>query len=313
MILTLSDIKINVDFENLIPKQTADQFKQMEENMIAEGGAHDPLVIWQDHDILLDGHHRLRVLKAHPELQWYPKYVNVADEAEAKEWIIKTALGKRNLTPPQWQELVGRLYKARRAKQGGNRNTAKDAKTGQFTASPKKTNLRSGNGRVTEQIAEELGVNRDTVMNAANYVDGLDAAEKVIPGISDRVRSGELLAQKAEVRGWRKMTPEQIKSSEESIKERGTKKRKSEDAGLNQKIREAEQAMYSVATVRYGLPNLLTEIDALGDSFIGSLDAKIKRRAEVIASYDGGFDIVIEHIDTIIEKLNDMKKGFRNV
>lgn len=311
MILTLSDIKINVDFENLIPKQTADQFKQMEENMLAEGGAHDPLVIWQDHDILLDGHHRLRVLKAHPELQWYPKYVTVADETEAKEWIIKTALGKRNLTPPQWQELVGRLYKARKSRKGSMTERGDD---GRYRSTKNSDNgERKAKGRVTEQIAEELGINRDTVMNAANYVDGLDAAEKVIPGISDRVRSGELLAQKAEVRGWRKMTPEQIKSSEESIKERGTKKRKSEDAGLNQKIREAEQAMYSVATVRYGLPNLLTEIDALGDSFIGSLDAKIKRRAEVIASYDGGFDIVIEHIDTIIEKLNDMKKGFRNV
>ena len=66
--------------------------------------------------------------------------------AEAREWIIKTALGKRNLTPPQWQELVGRLYKARRSRVGapkGNTNAAKQC--------TKKTDIEP-KGRVTEQI-----------------------------------------------------------------------------------------------------------------------------------------------------------------
>ena len=298
MVLTLSDIKINYDFENLIPKQTSEQFRQMEENMLAEGGAHDPLVIWDGHDILLDGHHRYRVLKAHPELQWYPKYVSLEDETEAREWIIKTALGKRNLTPVQWQELVGRLYKARKSRHGGDRKS-----------STKKTDLKP-QGRVTEQIAKELGVNKDTVLNASYFVDGLEAAEAVIPGIADRVRSGELPAQKAEVRRWGKMTPEQIKESEEIIKERGSKKRKPEDRELNSKVSAAERAMYSAAVTQYDLTDLLKEIDALGDSLLDSLNAMIKRRSSVVESYNGGAEKVLEHIDAIIQKLNDMKKGF---
>lgn len=302
MILTLADIKINYDFESLIPKQTADQFRQMEENLIAEGGAHDPLVIWEGHDILLDGHHRLRVLKAHPELSWYPKYVNLADEDEAREWIIKTALGKRNLTPPQWQELVGRLKKARKQRRGGDRGN-------QYTKMPK-SEKQTLAGDVADAIASELGVSRSTVNEAENYVDGLDAAEKVIPGISDRVRSGELKAQKAEVRGWRKMTPEQIKVSEEAIKERGTRKRKPEDRELNSKVNAAERAMYSAAVTQYDLTDLLKEIDALGDSLLDSLSAMIKRRLSVVESYDGGTEKVLEHIEAIIKKLNDMKKGF---
>lgn len=301
MILTLADIKINYDFENLIPKQTAEQFRQMEENMLAEGGAHDPLVIWEGHDILLDGHHRYRVLKAHPELQWYPKHVSLEDETEAREWIIKTALGKRNLTPVQWQELVGRLYKARKSHHGGDRKS-----------STKKTDLKP-QGRVTEQIAKELGVNKDTVLKASYFVDGLEAAEAVIPGIADRVRSGELPAQKAEVRRWGKMTPEQIKESEEIIKERGSKKRKPEDRELNSKVNAAERAMYSAAVTQYDLTDLLKEIDALGDSLLDSLNAMIKRRATVVESYDGGTEKVSEHIDAIIKKLNDMKKGFEYV
>ena len=45
--MELSDIKINIDFENLIPKQTAEQFKQLEENMVSEGRARNPLVVWR--------------------------------------------------------------------------------------------------------------------------------------------------------------------------------------------------------------------------------------------------------------------------
>lgn len=49
----LSEIKININFENLIPKQTAEQFKQLEENMVAEGRARNPLVLWNN--TLVDG------------------------------------------------------------------------------------------------------------------------------------------------------------------------------------------------------------------------------------------------------------------
>ena len=52
--MELSDIKINIDFENLIPKQTAEQFKQLEENMVSEGRARNPLVVWRGHDTLVD-------------------------------------------------------------------------------------------------------------------------------------------------------------------------------------------------------------------------------------------------------------------
>lgn len=53
---------------------------------------------------------------------------------------------------------------------------------GKFQSSEKRTN------GTADSIAQELGVSRTAVFEAENYVDGLDAAEKVIPGISDRVR-----------------------------------------------------------------------------------------------------------------------------
>ena len=293
--MELSEIKINIDFENLIPKQTAEQFKQLEENMVAEGRARNPLVIWRDKGTLVDGHHRLKILKAHPELKWSVVEQDFTDEDEVKEWIIKNALGTRNLTEMQITDLRGRLYKARKNRHGGDRKS-----------SLKNSDMKEPKGRVTEQIAKELGVNRDTILNAGNFVDGLDAAESVVPGFKDDVLTGAIKAQKQEIAAMRKQTPEEIKQSVKEIHERKSAKRKPTDKAFFAKLKEIDAIASGVTTTQYGLAELIREIDALGDSFVASLAAIIKRRQSVIESYDGQGEINI-CIETIIEKLNDLK------
>ena len=80
----------------------------------------------------------------------------------------------------QITDLRGRLYKARKNRHGGDRKS-----------SLKNSDMKEPKGRVTEQIAKELGVNRDTILNAGNFVDGLDAAESVVPGFKDDVLTGK--------------------------------------------------------------------------------------------------------------------------
>ena len=299
--MELSDIKINIDFENLIPKQTAEQFKQLEENMVSEGRARNPLVVWRGHDTLVDGHHRLRILKAHPELKWSVVEQDFTDDDEVKEWIIKNALGTRNLTEMQITDLRGRLYKARRKRVGehkGNQYTRMEC--------TEKPNIPKAQGRVTEQIAAELGINRDTVMTAANFVDGLDAAEAVVPGFKDAVLTGEVKAQKQEVAAMRKQTPDEIKKSVQDIKDRKGKKKQSDKAAFA-RIKEIDALASGITTTQYGLAELIREVDALGDSFILSLSSMIKRRKNMMDSYDGSAEEIKGRIDNIIEKLNEMK------
>lgn len=299
MILTLSDIKINVDFENLIPKLTLDQFTQLEENMVKEGRARNPLVIWKGHDVLVDGHNRLRVLKAHPELGWTFFEQEFSDEDEIKDWIIRNALGTRNLTEMQITELRGRLYNMRKSTLGGDRKS-----------NPKKKDLKNSKVGMSHSIAKELGVSHATIELAGNFVDGLDAAEAVSPGFRNDVLTGAVKAQKQEIAAMRKRTPEQIKETIAEIEERKRKKRKASEKALAEKIRAVGATMASVSTATYGLNELLREIDALGDTFLLSLDSAIKRRSNVVESYDGGSDKVSERIDLIINKLNELKKGF---
>lgn len=300
--MELGDIKINIAFENLIPKQTAEQFKQLEENMVSEGRARNPLVVWEGRGVLVDGHHRLRILKAHPEIKYSVIEQAFADEDEVKEWIIKNALGTRNLTEMQITDLRGRLFQTIK-KRRGNPNAKKS--DGTFQKSEKPTI-----GDTAQSIAKDLGINRNTVYEAANFVDGLDAAEAVVPGFKDAVLTGEVKAQKREVAAMRKQTPEEIKGSVKEIEERGSKKRKSADRELYAKIREMDAVMSGVSTPRYGLAELIREIDTLTDTYISGLSATLKRRKNVIDSYDDSGAEIASCIENAIEKLNVMRKEY---
>lgn len=306
--MELSEIRINIDFENLIPKQTAEQFKQLEENVLKDGRVRNPLVVWKDHGVLVDGHHRLRILKAHPEIPYTVIEQEFTDEDAVKEWIITNALGTRNLTEADYTLLVASVYKIRKRRHGGDRGALRDATTGQFTASAQNEHMREKPNRVSEQLAKELGIGKETVKRAEQFADGLESAEKVVPGVTEKVRSGELKAQKGEVRGWRKQTPEEIKKSVKEIEER--KSKKSSDRALFDRINNIDALMSGVSTTQYGLGELIREIDALGDAFVLSLSSAIKRRKNVMDSYDDSAEEMGYCIDRIIEKLNEMKKGF---
>lgn len=304
MTLELSEIKININFENLIPKQTAEQFKQLEENMVSEGRARNPLVLWRGTKTLVDGHHRLKVLKAHPELKWSVVEQDFSDEDSVKEWIIKNALGTRNLTEVQFRFLLAELYKMRKKRHGapkGNKNAEKQSTQNGNIVSDAPT-------RVSEQLAKEMGVAKNTVIRAEQFVDGIDTAEKAVPGVKEKIVSGELKAQRGEVIGWRKKTPDEIKKSVKEIESRGSKKRKPTDKAFFAKLKEIDAIASGVTTTQYGLAELIREIDALGDSFAESLAAIIKRRKSVIDAYDGQAEID-NCIDNIIKKLSEIKKG----
>ena len=50
-------ITINPDLQTLIPPLTAEEYAQLEANLLADG-CHDPLIVWQEEQTLLDGYNR---------------------------------------------------------------------------------------------------------------------------------------------------------------------------------------------------------------------------------------------------------------
>jgi hypothetical protein len=75
---------------------------------VAEG-CRDPLIIWQEEQILLDGHHRLQICERH-SLTYDVCEVSLPDLDAAKLWMIAHQLGRRNLTPEQMSYYRGEQY-----------------------------------------------------------------------------------------------------------------------------------------------------------------------------------------------------------
>lgn len=80
----------------------------------------------------------------------------------------------------------------RKKKHGGNRGN-------QFTVVASAQNehmAKEEPSRISEQLAKELGVGRETVKRAEQFVDGLDAADAIVPGFKDDVLTGAVKAQR---------------------------------------------------------------------------------------------------------------------
>jgi hypothetical protein len=93
-------IKIDKEFQSLIPPLTADEFRQLEENILHDG-IRDPFVVWPQENgdsILIDGHNRFEISAKHSGIQFKILSKEFKDRDEAKQWIILNQFGRRNLS-----------------------------------------------------------------------------------------------------------------------------------------------------------------------------------------------------------------------
>ncbi|MBI5724295.1 MAG: hypothetical protein HZA50_10085 [Planctomycetes bacterium] len=98
---------VDKEFKALIPALTDQEMSQLEANILQDGCL-EPLIIWREKGILLDGHNRLEICHRY-SLEFSTRHVSLPDRNEAKRWIIEHQFGRRNLTPFQRVELTLKL------------------------------------------------------------------------------------------------------------------------------------------------------------------------------------------------------------
>lgn len=172
-------IIVDPEFRDLIPPLSEEEIDGLERSLLAEG-CRDPLVVWKDHNLLLDGHHRLALCDEHG-LPFDVKEVDLPDRDAAKAWIIRNQFARRNLTSYQRCELALRLEPliAKRAKrnqvEAGKRN-GKGCQNSDKAIEPVDTK---------KEVAKMAGVSCDTVAKAKVIVTRADESAKA------KLRAGE--------------------------------------------------------------------------------------------------------------------------
>ena len=88
------DLKINPVFQELIPPLSAEEFAQLEENLL-ENGIREAISVWNG--VIIDGHNRYAIAEKH-NLPFATVSYEFGGEGDVKLWIFKNQIGRRNLS-----------------------------------------------------------------------------------------------------------------------------------------------------------------------------------------------------------------------
>lgn len=300
---------INPEFQNKIPPLTDEEFRHLEELILADGRVNDPIRVWNR--IIVDGHHRWKIIQKHPEIPYEVKEMNFADKWEAFSWMYNNQLGRRNLTEEQRRYLLGKLYEARKHTHGGSRGN-------QYTkvASDGIRNLPPRNGIIRQQVADEMHVGTTQVTDSYRFAKGIDAIRDVDPQAADEILSGEKKKTKCSIQAIGKADPEDVaemvdellngkKVQKETVNRVGTGGT-SENRRLSREVREIIGGMEDDGSVmEYTIDNLTEQIGFNADSFIGVLSNLLMDHSDLCNENRG---TVIEAIDSIIAKIEKIKE-----
>ena len=193
-------LRIDPEFESRIPPLTDDEFKQLEENILADGVIISPIVVWDG--VVIDGHNRFRIVERHPHITFTTCERQFENRHEALAWICKNQLGRRNLTHQQKKYLIGKQYDSEKASHGGDRKSAEVKSNGQ-------NDQMILEQTTAKRIADENGIGERTVRRAAEYSRAVDLADAVEPGIRKEILSGAIKATDDEIKALATATPEE--------------------------------------------------------------------------------------------------------
>ena len=204
----MENLKIDREFEMLIPSLTVDEYEQLKSNILSDGEIFNPIFTWNGY--IIDGHHRYHILSEHPELKYKIVEKEFSSRFEVLSWICNNQLGRRNLTPENKKYLIGKRYEAEKMSHGGARRGA------EFSTDQ---NGLLKNGMTTRQkIAEETKTSEGYVARAERFAKGVDAAEEAVPGIKEEILSGKIKKPEGVISNIAKAPAEERKSLAENLR-----------------------------------------------------------------------------------------------
>ena len=280
-------LTIDPEFASKIPPLREEELKQLEENILADGVVINPLIVWDG--VIVDGHNRYRILQKHPEIQFTTYEKQFSDRYAAIAWICKNQLGRRNLTPQQFKYLIGLQYEAEKCSSNynGNRFTSLDKSRcvqNEHTYKPERT---------AERIARENNLSGSYVRRAEHFAKGVDAAEKVAPGIKQEILSGSIKPTEKAVAAIAKAPPEERPALVQQLRQAKETEKQEEKPKPRRSAAETLQAIRDISA------NMLQSN--------GEIDAD-----DICAELEDALDTMIFRWDTCLENYREHRSACRN-
>jgi len=180
------DIIVDPEFERLIPPLSEQELRQLECSLLDDGTL-SPLAVWAPHNILLDGHHRLRLCRQH-EIPFTTTALEFDSRDAARLWIIGHQLGRRNLPLEQAAYFRGEQYRTTEKQQGARTDLAlPQAPVENGQEDPQDTGqTTSGHGDTKStrdaamRLAKDHCVSPRTIKRDARFAEALDVLADIL-------------------------------------------------------------------------------------------------------------------------------------
>lgn len=245
-------IRIDKEFESLIPPLSDDEFRQLEENCVKEG-IRDALIVWKvpnGDQILIDGHNRWKIAAKHGGIPFQVKEMEFDLREDAKAWIIRNQIGRRNID--KWvkfdlQKLLEPIEKA-------------EAKKRMSDGAKGTPMLAEAKGETRDKMAKQIGVSHGTYQKMKAIDDSSD--EKV----KQAVRSGDMSINQGyrEIRGLNRTNKQAQKELIDSVKQERDEFKEQKENGVvsfGDAVRDKENAEFLAQELYRRCMRLGSQID----------------------------------------------------
>ena len=250
-------VSVDPEFRALCPELTEEERTQLTINILRDG-CRDPLTVWDETGILVDGHNRKEICEAN-DVAFNVTRRSFPDREAAKDWVITNQLGRRNLTPHQADYLRGKKLEAAKASRGGDRKS--------------KRQVDALNGKAATRIAKETGVSPRTVERNEVFSRAVDRLDNVGVPRNELLKGKKKMSQAA-AKTVATMAPKEVHSVARKLRNGSAE---SVDEAIGFRIQMPAKAKEPSPTRKadpLGLPQefastLLNRLDELEKMFVG--------------------------------------------
>jgi protein gp37 len=224
MLTQPTTLNIHPELQGLIPPLSDDERRQLLDNLRDEG-CRDAIVVWQEENAILDGHHRYDICQTY-EIPFETRPLSLPDLDAAKVWMLSHQLGRRNLSPQQMSYLRGKQRKLIGQKRGGDRKSEKSLRQNVVL-------------KTDAQLADEHKVDVRTLQRDSAFAKDVDVITEAVPEAKQAILSRDTKLARKEVKaiaGIAKENPQAAKNVMAEVKKAATPK------AAKQVIRKAAKA-----------------------------------------------------------------------
>lgn len=272
-----------------------EQRVKMLEAQIIEEGCRDPLVVWRETGIIVDGNTRYDICLRN-NISFAAVFMHFDSKSEAMQWAKENQANRRNMTTPQSIEVAHKIEGQIRAEAEERLHLSQ----GRGKKGVPNLAQVSENGRSRDKLADMAGVGHTTYQKGTHILD--NAPEPIKQAWKSEALSTDAAYQATKLPEERqRKIIDEAELGEKPIKQIVNDAIKAErEVGYMQ-----EAAVAFSSGEAYNLDNLVEEVIENGEDCVDAIRTQIETR---ITLFDSAGGRIADAIDKIINSFVELKR-----